>query len=188
MSFQGTLRRVTEIRHYRFYNDISDDIVEKHNLERFSVFDDEKKCDGIKLLEQETLKELMFYHENDYTGVLLYLESLRFFPYMLYNQTASHNLFHRYYAAILEFFHSKGLLTFKKEYKPYKVFFKKKPYLITDLTYNNVPIVIHYKSNNDVRSDYGRYKTNQIVNALRRELPLRDDNTISYEEIIKLIS
>lgn len=168
---------------YCFDNEKSNEIIENYRLDKFCLFNDDSVIEGLNKLLKETLKQLKFYKKNDNDDILLYLESIRFLPYLMGNQQQQYNLYENYYKNILNFFHKNKLLLFKKEYVSYKQFLHKKPIMNVRYTTNKVKVNITYYSFNCLRNDFGRYKAEKLM-----KLKNPDKFDYDYDEINRIIN
>lgn len=169
---------------YYFHNQTSEDIVEQYKLSKYTQLNHEQQIEGIKLLEEETLKQLSFYYNNDLDNIILQLESIRFLIICIYNQYYPIYDFIPYYKKILNFFHEKGYLKFKNNFSIYKTFRKKtKVNGFIHYKYLNIEFKLKYSCYKNLITDYGLVGA-RVINDL---LHTKEDKTIDFNSIINII-
>ena len=174
---------------YYFQNEITDKIIDDYKISYFRIYFNEQTNirEGLRLLCDETIKQLDMLREIDEFDLLIDIEANRFFLYSVFAQKMWNDDFQNYYKTILEWFHSKKRLTFKTEFKRYKEFKNKQNEAITIYyDFNNVKFKNRYMSSSNLVIDYGKYRAEKILKVLKSIQGDNVDKNINYNEVLDL--
>jgi len=170
---------------YYLDNNETNDIINKYHIGRNILFNELEQEKGCNILYKEMEKQLKFFNEYDTTGIILIMESYRFLIFLIYYQKHKFNIWEEYYKKLLKLFHSLGYLKFKKSVSNYKDFRHKEPLLELVIRTNYINSNITYNCCSDLISDFGRYKTDKILN-LREER--RQKSVLELSSLMDIIN
>lgn len=148
---------------YYFDNNESQKIIFDYKISRFTLFNDEQQKEGLRHLLLHTIKQLDFYRTIDDFKVIMFFEELRFFVLLILNQKYFNTNYINYYTDLLAYFHNNKQLLFKKKISTYKDFKEKKPLTTIHYKFNSIDYKLQYNSFNDLKNDYGRYKSEKLL-------------------------
>lgn len=133
---------------------------------------------GLKLLKEQTIKDLEDLANDVYGAELLMAESIRFLMYLLTFEFKPFHDWGQYYRDLLDYFHSKNLLTWKYRFTIHKEY-KNKRVILTIADEN---VKLNYKSTQAVINDWGRYKAD-IILSKRTKL----NNQMTLTQVLQLV-
>ena len=165
--------------YYVKHSDPCCEIIDKYEITR-SHIGNPKENEGIKQLVEAVENELNSWRDDIYYEERISMEAIQFLQTLMYHQYRPNNAWGWYYERLLKHFHTHNQLTFKKDLSKRKTYRKKQPCVILTLPCKTRVI---YNSYREVCDDFGRYRTDIIINHTRKE----NGKNIDFEYILGLI-